>query len=294
MPASSRVPRDDAVWARTRLVATDLDGTLLGPDGVLGRRTRDAIAAVVAAGVELVFVTGRPPRWLGPVAEQTGHRGTALCANGAVVADLASETVTQVRAIAPGAVAEAIARIEAVAPGCTYAVEIAAVGQRLDDPGLVIAEGYAPRWPVHPGTPTRSLDELATRADVVKLLARGRPDAGHEIDDLLTKAAESLAGLVEVTHSDPGGLLLEVSAAGVDKGTALAELASARGLVPDQVVAVGDMPNDLPMLRWAGTGFAVRNAHADVLASADQLLPGHEDEGVADLLEAIVRGLAGT
>jgi hydroxymethylpyrimidine pyrophosphatase-like HAD family hydrolase len=138
------------------------------------------------------------------------------------------------------------------------------------------------------------LDELAARTDVVKLLARGHPEGGHDIDELLEKAAGSLAGLVEVTHSDPGGLLLEVSAAGVDKGTALAALAASRGIAAAEVVAVGDMPNDLPMLKWAGAGFAVGNAHADVLASADGLLPGHEDEGVADLLEAVVRGIAGT
>lgn len=77
-----------------RLIASDIDGTILGHDGTISQRTIDAFQSAAAAGIEIVFVTGRPPRWLDPIREQIGHTGTVICSNGAVTYSLESETVT--------------------------------------------------------------------------------------------------------------------------------------------------------------------------------------------------------
>jgi len=82
-------------------VATDLDGTLLRSDGTVSPETRAVIARVEAAGVPFVMATGRPPRWMAQVVEQTGHRGVALCANGALVYDLHTEQIVEARLISP-------------------------------------------------------------------------------------------------------------------------------------------------------------------------------------------------
>ena len=75
------------------LVATDLDGTLIDPQGRISDFTRETLRAVEESGRLLVFVTGRPPRWMAPIVEETGHRGIAICANGAVVMDLHTERI---------------------------------------------------------------------------------------------------------------------------------------------------------------------------------------------------------
>src|SRR6476619_8339863 len=95
---------------RMRMVATDLDGTIVGADGTVSARTIAALRACQDAGVLVVYVTGRPVRWMAEVVDQTGHRGTALCGNGAVVYDLADEQVITARVLAPQVALDVAAR----------------------------------------------------------------------------------------------------------------------------------------------------------------------------------------
>ncbi len=81
--------------------------------------------------------------------------------------------------------------------------------------------------------------------------------------------------------------LLEISAAGVTKATTLAVLCEDLGIAPDEVIAFGDMPNDLAMLAWAGTSYAMADAHPTVVAAAAHLAPGHDDDGVARVLASV-------
>jgi hydroxymethylpyrimidine pyrophosphatase-like HAD family hydrolase len=123
------------------------------------------------------------------------------------------------------------------------------------------------------------VEELVA-AGVVKLLARHE---GMGADELLAAAHRSVGALGTLTHSSTDGLL-EISATGVSKATGLASLAEEHGIGAADVVAFGDMPNDLPMLAWAGRGIAVANAHAEVLALADEVTGSVEDDGVAAYL----------
>jgi hydroxymethylpyrimidine pyrophosphatase-like HAD family hydrolase len=106
-------------------------------------------------------------------------------------------------------------------------------------------------------------------------------------DELVTIAHEAVGGLVEVTHSSTADTLLEMSAGGVSKGSTLAALCASEGIAPGQVLAFGDMPNDLPMLRWAGRSVAVANAHPDVLAAANEVTGSCNEDGVAQVLEQL-------
>jgi hypothetical protein len=90
------------------LIASDLDGTLLGSNLQVGALSRAAIPAAVAAGIEFVYVTGRPPRWLAPVVDQTGHRGLAVCANGALLVDLAAQRLLRATTIPVDLAAEVV------------------------------------------------------------------------------------------------------------------------------------------------------------------------------------------
>jgi Cof subfamily protein (haloacid dehalogenase superfamily) len=242
-----------------RLVASDLDGTLLRSDGTVSPRTVRALHAAEAAGLAVVFVTGRPPRWLGDVAAATGHAGLAICNNGALVYDLHSEQVVESFAISVAVVTEVIATLRRAIPGVQFAAEY--------------PSGYR----------EETEDGALVDSPVAKLLVRS---ADQDSDALLAAAREVLGATVEATHSTHGPHgLLEISAAGVTKATTLARFAEERGLGAEDVLAVGDMPNDLPMLAWAGTAYAVANAHPDVLAAVPRRTAANDDDGVALLVE---------
>ena len=255
-----------------RLVASDLDGTLVRSDGTVAARTARVLARVEEAGVPFVMVTGRPPRWMAEVSRQTGHRGIAVCANGAVVYDLHTERVVQTSLLAEDAANEVAEALRAALPDIAFAVERA-------DLGFAHEETYVPSWeqPDHRPQPVGRL----VSGGVVKLLARHR---GLGSDALLAAAREAVGDRATLTHSSNDGLL-EVSAAGTSKATGLAVLARQHGVTAEEVVAFGDMPNDLPMLAWAGHAVAVGNAHPEVLAVADEVTGSNDDDGVASVLE---------
>jgi len=255
-----------------RLVATDLDGTLVRSDGTVSARSRELIAAVEDAGAVFVMVTGRPSRWMKDVAEQTGHHGIAVCANGAVVYDLHTEHVVESFLLPAGVAADVARALRAEIPGIAFAVE------RVELP-FAHEPSYRPRWDSADPITQAPVEELLS-ADVVKLLAR------HEAlgPDTLLAAARAVVGeTATLTHSSSDGLL-EISAAGVSKATGLAVVAAERGISASEVVAFGDMPNDLPMLAWAGLGVAVANAHPEVRELADEITASNDDDGVAEVL----------
>ncbi|HEX8498321.1 MAG TPA: HAD family hydrolase [Actinomycetales bacterium] len=260
-----------------RLVATDLDGTIVRPDGTISQRTLDAFARCESAGVDVVYVTGRPPRWLGDVVAQTGHSGTAICGNGAVVYDLAAERVLSARTIPGDVVLDVARRIAEASPGSVFAIET------LD--GFRREPSYVPRYDMADPHPPAPLSELVDGLDIVKLLCRNGTSSA---DLMLSSARAALDGIANPTHSNPDDCLIEVSAEGVSKAVALAELVRSRGLRRDDVVAFGDMPNDIEMLRWAGRGFAMEGGHPEAIAAAGGTAPSCLDDGVAQVIERLL------
>ncbi len=261
---------------RPRLIATDLDGTIVNHDGSVSARVVDVLAAAMDAGIRVVFVTGRPPRWMHEVAETTGHSGVGICGNGAFVYDMKTERVLELFGMSREVAVEAVERVQEVLPSSAFAVESLS--------GFSYEPAYKPRWDVHEPTTTGPIHGLLT-GEVAKLLVRDEVIPG---DAMLEVAAPVLVGVVEVTHSNVNDSLLELSALGVTKGTTLAKLAADWGIAQDEVVAFGDMPNDVDMLRWAGRGYAVGNAHPSVLSVADERAPSIDEDGVAQVLERLL------
>lgn len=263
-----------------RLVASDLDGTLVRSDGSVSARTRAAIAACRERGVEVVAVTGRPPRWLagpGGLAEAVGS-GLAVCANGALVYDLGRGRVVRTHLFARDDVLAAAAVLRAAVPGAVVAVETLTGFRRTPE--------YVPRFDAGVPAPVGALEDLlADDPGVVKLLVRAE---GRACDEVLAVATAALGGIGLATHSGARDGLVEVSAAGVSKAGTLAELAAERGIGAAEVAAFGDMPNDLAMLRWAGRGYAMASGHPDVIAAVDGVAPACEDDGVAQVLEELL------
>ncbi|MCL2455040.1 MAG: HAD family hydrolase [Micrococcales bacterium] len=263
-----------------RLLATDLDGTLLRPDGEVSARTVAALARAQAAGVEVVFVTARPHRWLTPLAAVVHEHGTAICTNGASVVEVATQTVLVEHGMSVETVVEIAARLRSdLGPAIRLATESAA--------GLVYEHGFMPSRPAEPGDPSVDRIERALPAATLKLLVHTEEIwAARRPEEFTARVAACTDGLATATSSGVDALG-EIAALGVTKARTLADWAAARGIDPDDVWAVGDAPNDLPMLAWASRSFAVANAHHTVLATVDEVLPPNTDDGVATLLERL-------
>ncbi|MFC4062997.1 Cof-type HAD-IIB family hydrolase [Planomonospora corallina] len=259
-----------------RLIATDLDGTALRSDGTVSPRTAAAFARVESAGAVLVFVTGRPPRWMHTVAGAVRHRGLAICANGALVYDLHTEKIVKSHLIQPEVLEEVVVRLREKMPDLTFSAEY--------------EDGFAHESDFRPGSWDRqavaglSVGTAAlTSRPCAKLLAlhpEMDPDRLHET------VCELVGDQVTPTHSS-GRALIEMSAHGVTKASALATFVEKQGIDTAEVIAFGDMPNDLPMLRWAGTSYAVANAHPEVLAAVDHVTAANDEDGVARVIEEL-------
>jgi hypothetical protein len=258
------------------LVASDLDGTLLRSDLRVSARTIAALDALAEHGVPFVMVTGRPSRWMAPVLEQTGFRGPVVCANGAVVLDPSSGEVLAEWPIGCDVLVEVTRRLREAVPGITFAAEYGDSLVREPDYPTRLDES-------RPDVRAGSYEEVVSRP-VPKLLAR-LPDT--DADLLLARADAAIDGLATPTHSSFAGLV-EISAAGVTKATGLAYLAERYGVDAADVVAFGDMPNDVPMLEWAGRSVAVGNAHAAARAAARSQTSRNDDDGVAAHLESLL------
>src|SRR5215469_14159081 len=264
--------------APPRLIATDLDGTLLRPDGSVSVRTRRALAGLAEVGIQLVLVTARPPRWVDYLADVAGAHGTVICANGAFVYDVTRRAVVQAHGLSSATARAIAADLRRLLPGVGFAAELA--------DGVHIEREYPELHPdaVPADATYGAIDAVDQR--VGKLLARSLQVPPAEF---VARVADIVGARAEVTCSGAGGLA-EIGPPGVTKGSTLIDWCTAREITSRDVWAFGDMPNDLPMLTWAGVSFAVANAHPDVLAAASHSCPSNTDDGVAVVLESLLTG----
>ena len=258
-----------------RLVATDLDGTLLHTDGTVTDRTRGVLEAVEQRGITVVFLTGRPVRWMDALWHHVGEHGLAVCSNGGIVYDVAAHAVAQARPIPREVGLEVAGLIRAALPGSTFALERTTGFGREPD---FVPSVHEQRSEVVVGPLEDVFDET-----VVKMLAL-HPDLGPE--DYWAQVGQLVGPLVTTTWSSTTALI-EMSAAGVTKASTLALLCEELGISPTEVVAFGDMPNDVAMLQWAGTAYAMANAHPLTAAAADRIAPRNDEDGVAQVLEEL-------
>ncbi|MGA8256142.1 MAG: HAD family hydrolase [Nocardioides sp.] len=259
---------------RPGLVATDLDGTLLRSDGTVSELTRRVLHAVERAGVPVVMVTARPLRWMDDLWPLVGSHGLAIVSNGAIVFDVAARTVRRLDGIDPAAGLELVAAIRDAVLGAQLAIECA--------DGIRLEATYDETDHVPAGSPVGPLEEVWTVPAVKLLVRQPALDSGA----LRRAVVEAVDDRAIATWSVPG--LVEISAPGVTKAAALERLANELGVAAADVVAFGDMPNDLAMLGWAGTSFAVANADPSVLRAADHRAPSNDDDGVARVLARLV------
>lgn len=285
------MPSADLLPPHVRLVATDLDNTLLRSDRTVSPRTDAALRAAAAAGVAVVPVTARQRLGVLTVAPQfvelaEAFGGWAICSNGALGVDLASGKRLFEATMTISTQRDLVDRLTEAVPQ----VRFCAIRDGGD--GFFVEEGYAELaiWADHNRDPRHmqvvDRTEL-TAAPNLKIVARHASLDARAL--LSTFASLELTGLRATSSGAP---FLEISAAGIGKAYGLQRLADHLGIAAAQVVALGDGLNDLDMLDWAGLGVAVANAEPEVLAAADEIAPGCDEDGFAQVLEALLAGSA--
>ncbi|MEV4559865.1 HAD family hydrolase [Kitasatospora sp. NPDC049285] len=259
-----------------RLVATDLDGTLLTSAETVSERTLRALAAVTARGAQHIIVTGRSAGWTRPVLDEIGYTGIAVCGQGAQVYDAGAHRLLTSVTLDRQLAAMALAKIEAeVGTLAVAANQDGLDGEVLAGPGYRLKIGA--ELPVRPVPPEELL------ASPVSKLYIQHPEL---TDDQLASAAEAVAGqLVGVVMAGAG--IVELLPLGLTKATGLSIAARRLGVTAAQTIAFGDMPNDVPMFRWAGHGVAMGNAHEQLRAVADEVTVSNDEDGVAVVLDRV-------
>lgn len=203
----------------------------------------------------------------------------ALCSNGAITANFGTGETSVIRTFTADDGAAIIGRLRAELPEAGLAVETGwevyleesvTLGSGSDDQRIPVADLTAC---------------LRSAPSIVKVLAQS---ALRNADEMVEVATRTLTVPAEISHAGGRGLL-EIGPAGASKSSGLQRLCAGRGINATEVVAFGDMPNDITMLRWAGVGHAVANAHPLVLAAADRVIGHHAEDGVAEAIEALLR-----
>lgn len=262
------------MYAGVRVVAVDLDGTLLRDDGTVSPRTVEAIGNCQQRGITVLPVTARSPAETIPLAVPAGVTGEAICCLGAVLCHLASADVAGTWPLPRATACELIARVRRIVPTVAF--------------GWVDPDGEG-REPAYPRRPIVTAGLRVGRAEhtladtVWHLFAR---DAGTgPLPAGRIRAAT--AALAHVTGYGEAPRLIDFTAVGVSKGTALRRWCASRGVNRQQVAAVGDSDADLPMLTWAAASATMANASAHVRSSTGHVVPGNNDDGAAFFLERL-------
>lgn len=273
MTSSTSAPR------RPQLIVSDLDGTFLSPDGTVSELNSAAVLAAQAAGIPVLFATGRPVRWLDVIRDLPGAHPVVISSNGATLYDLGTSELMDRIFIDPDVALQAVVRMRNAVPGTAFAFESG------------IRFGHEPSYRVwrtelveDPSVFSGPAEQIAHQEPFVKMLVQ------HTVvdsDTLLLHVREAVGDTLTVTHSATGIVgLVEVSGPGVSKASMLRRCCERLGVDAADVAAFGDMPNDLEMLNWVGMPHVVANAHPMLLGLGISVVGGNHDSGVGRTIQA--------
>lgn len=276
------------------LIATDLDGTLLTtgsaaphPDAV------EAVHRAIAAGVPVIFATGRSPVDILPIAEMVGHRWLAVCNDGTALVDLRNDEVIRTHPMPTAEKIELVQRLRGTYPEVKFLLDKVKLGAiPADRRGLFVETGFeAPwAWALDGAAEVADIMEVVADPDVVKIAAF--IDADGQDDELFSAIKELTSDLATVVRIHSEKTFVDFSMRGISKASGVAEFAELFGVDQAHVFAVGDLHNDVEMLGWAGFSFAVANAHPEVQEIADLIVPSNDEGGVAHVINAALELLA--
>ncbi|GAA2636065.1 HAD family hydrolase [Paractinoplanes durhamensis] len=261
-----------------KLIATDLDGTLVRSDDTVSAYTHEVLERVRAAGIRIVGATGRGPRLMSLTRNDIRVADFLVLAQGGWVLDQAESAYLLRSRLAGSTLSTVLADLEAEVGRLSVMVEA------LEHDDSPLWGDYDPTWR-YPVVVERRERAACLTGDVIKAFARS---FDYQVDDLLEVARRIVPPHV-ASVTQAGLDYVEICPANVDKGTGLSVVAEAVGVDPQDVLVFGDMPNDLPMFAWAGwSRVAVANAHPSLLAVADEVALSNDEDGVAVYLDKLL------
>jgi Cof subfamily protein (haloacid dehalogenase superfamily) len=272
-----------------RLLALDVDGTLLDPSGTLRPAVRDAVIAVQQRGLRVVLCTGRRFRTARPLAQALQLNTPLVVHNGAVVKDLASGQTLQQSYLPIDMYHQALILLRRLSAPLVY---IDAFHENVD----ILTESMERAHPFQRAYLTDQLAHCRIVDDIASPLAHGVILLGIMADGASLQALRPVVeqalgtrGRVHlIMNKNYQGYILEVLQAGVSKWQALQHLAAQQDIAPEEIIAVGDDHNDLDMIRYAGLGIAMGNAVPEVQAAADAITGSNAEDGLVQALERFI------
>jgi Cof subfamily protein (haloacid dehalogenase superfamily) len=273
-----RLPDDSLTPERpVRLIASDLDGTLFGPDHLLTPRTIAAVQAAVGAGIHVVAATGRSTTSAVPRLAPVEVVDTAVCSNGSLIYDLPTGRTTDRFPIEPAMVDRLLASVSAIDDRFAFCWET--------DHGNGWDHAFDDIAFVHEdlGDERGLLRRPITSDRTTKIMVRHPEITQEELREFLVPR------LVDpLTVSTSGVQFVEITGVGINKATAVSELCARWGIDQRDVVAFGDNHNDAALLKWAGCGIAMGNASEAAHAAADAVIGTNADDAVARWIEDLL------
>jgi hydroxymethylpyrimidine pyrophosphatase-like HAD family hydrolase len=307
-PAAATPGAGEATAAGIRLLVLDVDGTVANRRHEVADATCAAIARVRAAGIRVMIATGRRYRDALPVAERLGLDMPLVTASGALVKHPAGHQTLTRADFAPGVVETVVATmLEAGHEPVLYTDSFAAGFDfhcrtlRLGEAVVAGREpGEVPRGIGLQEYFIRNATVAAVQPDLHAVVPAGvfagfTMGVESQMETLAARLHDRLPGrlsLHTMLSQRYDAWLCEIAPVGVSKWTGVMGVASALGIRPEEICAVGDDVNDLPMIRAAGLGVAMGNARPEVQAAADRVVGTNDDTGILDVAEMVLAGLA--
>ncbi len=277
---------------RTRLLALDIDGTLLDPYGALTNAAREAVAAARGAGLAVVLCTGRRFRTALPIARALELAGPIVVNNGALVKDLASSRTLHHRYLPAAVYPEVLALARSVGPPLVY---VDAYPEQIDflTERSEHAHPFQREYLRDHGAHCRVVEDIADSAREDMIMASLMADAAS-LAALRERAQEALGARVHthvIQNKNYQGEILEFLSPASGKWAALARVAAEAGIAPEAIAAVGDDVSDVEMLRRAGFGIAMGNAVASARDAAGFVARSNAEGGIVDAIERVLLSL---
>lgn len=271
------------------LIAIDLDGTLLGPDGKVSERNKAAVRKALDVGIKIVFATGRNWYESAAVLDEVGHHGAAVFVGGAITIDTNKKVTLHRQAMEPRLAIEIIELFEShgLTPLVLQDREQAGVDFLYGRGGR--PEAVAKWHDVHRlrVREVENFDEV-NHTHTMRVSTLGPPQLVDAAEAALSAKFAERVFAYKVHLANYGVELLEAFDPSVNKWAGIERVAADLGISADRIIAIGDDNNDLHMVKHAGLGVAMGNARDTLKAVADRVIGSHAEDGLAVFLEEMV------
>lgn len=275
---------------RYRMIAIDLDGTLLSPTGQVSERSRSAVHAALSAGLLICFATGRNWTESRAVLEAVAHYDTAVFVGGAMVIDTKKEVTLHRTMVDPSLAAEVSGALEQLGHAVLALQDTGTAGVDYLISADVELDEHTTRWMAVTKSKVQRIEKLSLHSHehTIRLGVVGDPPRVRATRQVLDEKFGDRLVLQNLFLPTSGVEILEIFDPAVNKWEGILHVARRHAIEPQQIVAIGDDMNDLPMLRHAGLGVAMGNGRDEAKAVAKRIIGTNADDGLAAFLEELV------